>query len=148
MQSNDLVLDQHGRPTKVIKLKSSGFNKSYILYHFENGIDIKAPFPHRFYNADLGFWEHLHRWKIGEHAVMADGTKVALISKEKIKEPEEGFGLFTEAGGYYANGLLSGPARCNKKLLTNKKLAEAVRMARSITTFQSYKLLKTEDLTL
>ena len=146
LKRGDEVLDSSGKPSKIIALKSNGFNSFYILYRFENGIEIKEVFPHRFYNEEKGFWEHLSKWKIGDHARAIDGTKVALISKEIVYEREEGFGLFTESGSYYANGLLSGPARCNKNLLSNKTLKEAVSMACSIRADQAYNLLQIEGI--
>jgi hypothetical protein len=131
----DLVMAENGKATKVKSVKTSGYNSFYTLYHFENNIKIKEVFSHRFYNSDLGFWEHLKNWNIGDHGVMLNGEKVKLLSKEIIHEKIEGFGLFTEDGSYYANGLLSGPARCNKRLLSEKSLKETAKIASTLNSF-------------
>ena len=141
LEPGELVLDVNGGETKVIRVNRGSFNPYHTLYTFENDIIIDEISSHRFYNVEKGYWEHLSKWKIGKHAQDINGNKVKLLSRQRIYEEKENFGLDTESGRYYANGLLSGPARCNRELLKHKTLKEAIGMLGSIKNFQRMSLL-------
>jgi hypothetical protein len=131
----------NGEKTRVLEVKRKAFDPSHTLYFFENDIIIDVVGSHRFYNVEKGYWEHLYKWKLGEHALDFKGNKIKLLSKKKIFERKERFNLSTESGRYYANGLLSGPARCNKELLKDMTLKEAAKMLTTITSPQALSLL-------
>lgn len=141
LQPNDWVLDMNGEKTRVLEVKRKAFDPSHALYFFENDIIIDVVGSHRFYNVEKGYWEHLYKWKLGEHALDFKGNKIKLLSKKKVFERKERFNLSTESGRYYANGLLSGPARCNRELLKDMTLKDAAKMLTTITSSQTLSLL-------
>lgn len=146
IQVGDLVMSQHGEPT-IVEVASRGlFNTHHILYTFENGTVIDETHAHRFYNVEQGFWQNLEKWEIGEHAVTIDGLEVALLSKEVIHERAEMFGIWTESGSYYANGLLSGLAKCNQPLVEDASAEKAIDMMTSLAEHQLLELLGLEGL--
>jgi hypothetical protein len=102
--------------------------KAQTKYYFEDGTIINETHPHRFYNVDQGFWQRLQLWNIGDHAINQDGNKIALVSVERLEENIEMFGIWTDNGTYYANGLLSGAAFCNKELLAEATAEQAIDM--------------------
>ena len=61
-------------------------------------------------------------------AINTEGKEVCLINKEKREEQIENFGIFTDSGTYYANGLLSGAAKCNKNLLSLKAPKQSIKI--------------------
>lgn len=124
----DEVLSANGAITKVYNVRRGHFNDTHTFYTFEDGTVIDETHPHRFYNVEQGFWQRLQSWKIGEHAMKENGEKVALISVEHVHEPAEMFGIWTDSGMYFANGLLSGAAFCNKELLKEASAEQAVDM--------------------
>ena len=124
----DLILSEEGTSSPIININNGIFSDYHTLYYFEDGTIINETHPHRFYNTDQGFWQRLELWNIGDHAINQDGLKVALISKERIHEEIEMFGIWTDSGSYYANGLLSGAASCNKKLLADATAEQAIDM--------------------
>jgi len=67
-------------------------------------------------------------WNVGDHAVNQDGEEVALVFVERIEEKVEMFGIWTESGTYYANGLLSGAAFCNKEMLAEASAEKVIDM--------------------
>lgn len=142
----DLVQDINGHFTKVLKVNHGTFNPYHTLYYFEGDIVIDEISTHRFFNVEKGFWEHLKKWRIGDHALDINGEKRALLRKQRIYERKENFGLDTESGRYFANNLLSGPARCNQTLLKNSSLKKAVEMVNSIKEFQSFKLINSREI--
>lgn len=146
IKTGDIVLDLDGKTTKVIKLNRGSFNPYHTLYYFENDIIIDEISSHRFFNVEKGCWEHLKKWKFGEHAIDSKGNMIKLLRKERIYERKENFGLDTESGRYFANDLLSGPARCNKAILEEGTLEQAINMLGSIKNFQSLQLLNVEEL--
>lgn len=117
IEVGDMVLAANGSSARVTKLKRGVFVDSYTRYVFEGGTVINEMGPHRFYNAEQGFWQHLKDWNIGEHAVKRSGERVALVSKSVIEERGEQFGMWTASQDYYANGLLSGDAAANARLI-------------------------------
>lgn len=124
----DMVLTEDGVVARVYRTCRGYFNSYHILYTFEDGTVIDETHDHRFYNVDQGFWQLLRNWKIGDHALGQNGEKVALVSIERIDEEAEQFGVWTDFGSYYANGFLSGMAACNKRLLANATVEQAVDM--------------------
>ena len=124
----DVVLSDGGVPTKIHTIRHGHFNDYHILYHFEDGTVIDETHQHRFYNVEQGFWQRLQRWNIGDHAINKDGAEIALVSVERLEEKAEMFGIWTDSGTYYANGLLSGAAFCNKNLLEEATAEQAVDM--------------------
>lgn len=144
MIAGDKVLGQDG-VTVVENLKIMPANSFYYIYHFEDGIDIKETSPHRFYNVEQGFSQKLSKWEIGEHALHEDGRHIALLSKEQIIGEELKYGLYTESGTYYANGLLSSPMFANKLELTEASIDKVINMVTSIDTARALKFAKTGD---
>jgi hypothetical protein len=124
----DEVLSKDGTITKVYNVRSGHFSDSHTLYTFEDGTVVDETHPHRFYNVEQGFWQRLQLWRIGEHALKENGEEVALKSVEHISEQAEMFGIWTDSGMYFANGLLSGAAFCNKELLKEASAEQAVDM--------------------
>lgn len=124
----DIVLSESGTKSYVREVYSGHFSNYHTLYYFEDGTVINETHPHRFYNVDQGFWQRLQLWNIGDHALNRNGEAVALVSVEKIDEEIEMFGIWVDKGTYYANGLLSGEASCNKKLLEEASAEKAVDM--------------------
>lgn len=129
----DLVLGGDGTPTLVVRVQRGRFNPYHTLYRFDNGNVIDATAPHRFYNVEQGFYQWLDRWKIGEHALTADGGVTALASVERVDEPAECFGLWTAARDYWAGGLLSGETAANQRLIAEATAEQAAAMAASLT---------------
>ena len=138
IQVGDIVVSHDGTPTVVESLKRGMFNDHHTLYTFDNGTVIDETHTHRFYNTDQGFWQNLEKWKIGEHAITIEGKETALVDKEVRYDTVEMFGLWTESGSYYANGLLSGLAKCNEPLVANASMEKAIDM---MTSFSEYQLL-------
>jgi len=128
----DAVMADDGNPTKIIKIGSGDYSHFHTKYYFENGTVIDETGPHRFYNADRRFWLQLDNWQLGDHAVTESGDRVRLMNVEKVGEHLEGFAMWTENGTYWANGLLSGTAQANQKLLANATPELAAEMAMSL----------------
>jgi hypothetical protein len=126
--AGDIVLSNNGISSHVHAVRRGHFSNYHILYHFEDGTVIDETHPHRFYNVDQGFWQKLQAWNIGDHAINQDGENIALVSVERIEERIEMFGIWTDSGTYYANGLLSGAAFCNKELLAEATAEQAIDM--------------------
>ena len=76
---------------------------------------------------------------------MFDKTPVQLLKKERIEEKAEMFGIYTENGTYYANGLLSGAAFCNKELLEEAEVETMINMLSSIKKEDFLKLVEWES---
>ena len=125
--AGDIVLSKNGT-TCVNAIRRGRFNDKHILYTFEDGTIIDETHHHRFYNVDQGFWQRLQLWNIGDHAINYNGEKVALVSVEVLNEDAEMFGIWTDDGTYYANGLLSGAAFCNRDLLAEATAEQAIDM--------------------
>lgn len=136
LKIGDIVMAGDGTPTRVRQLKRGLFNHYHTLYTFEDGTVIDETHTHRFYNSDQGFWQRLGNWNIGDHALRQDGKYVALVGKECIQEKAEMFGIWTDSGDYYANGLLSGAVLCNKALLENATAEQAIDMLLSASEYQ------------
>lgn len=126
--SGEIVLSENGLPSRIHATRRGHFSNYHTLYHFEDGTVIDETHPHRFYNVDKGFWQRLQNWNIGDRAINQYGKEVALISIECLEEETEMFGIWTDSGTYYANGLLSGAAFCNKKLLAEASAEQAIEM--------------------
>lgn len=124
----DVVLSDGNKSTRIHTIRKGHFSDYHTLYYFDDGTIIDETHPHRFYNVDQGFWQRLQLWNIGDHAINQDGVEVALISVERIEENVEMFGIWTDSGTYYANGLLSGTAACNKELLADASAEQAIDM--------------------
>lgn len=124
----DVVLSKDGLPSRVHTTRRGRFSNYHTLYYFEDGTVINETHPHRFYNVDQGFWQRLQLWNIGDRAINQDGKEVALISVERLEEEIEMFGIWTDSGTYFANGLLSGAASCNKELLAEATAEQAIDM--------------------
>lgn len=128
----DIVLSRNGIHSRIHSAKRNRFSDYHTRYYFEDGTVIDETHPHRFYNVDQGFWQRLQLWNIGDHAINQDGIEVALVSVERLDEEAEMFGIWTDDGTYYANGLLSGAAFCNKELLAEATAEQAVDMMLSV----------------
>lgn len=128
----DMVMSEDLSPTMIKTLARGHFNPYHTKYCFEDGTTIDEIHAHRFYNVEQGFWQRLGNWKLGEHAVRQNGSRIALVSVERIDESAEMFGIWTESGTYYANGLLSGDASCNRSLLTDATAEQTVDMMLSM----------------
>ena len=117
VRQGDMVVSDSFKATRVLSVSRGNFNDHHILYHFADGTVVNETHPHRFYNVDQGFFQRLGLWNIGDKAITREGLMTALVSKEVIHEQAEMFGIWTESGTYFANGLLSGEAECNEPLL-------------------------------
>lgn len=133
LTDDDVLLSGDGKPTKIVKRKRGMFNSRHTYYTFEDGTVINEVHAHRFFNVEQGFWQHLERWKIGEHAKRQDGETVALVSVERMDERAEMFGLWTESHDYWANGLLSGETAANQSLLADATAEQAADMVASLS---------------
>ena len=132
LQVGEFVLSQDGIPTEITALKRGNYSNYHTIYYFDDGTVIDEIHKHRFYNSDQGFWQRLQSWNIGDHAVNQRGERIALVRKEVIHERAEQFGIWTEDGSYYANGLLSGSADCNKRIIPNMTVDQAIDVMLSI----------------
>ena len=128
LEIGEEVLIDNGATSRIHTIKRGYWSDFHTLYYFEDGTIIDETHPHRFYNVDQGFWQRLQNWKLGDHGINVDGKKVAMTDKKRIEEKTEMFGIWTDSGTYYANGLLSGAAFCNKKILEEASAEQAVDM--------------------
>lgn len=144
LEETDILQGENG-PVRVKHLARGLYGKRHTLYHFDNGVVVDETGPHRFYNVTQGFWQHLSRWKIGDCAVDENGQKVALTATEQVVEPCERFGVWTEDGSYYANGLLSGATSCNRRLMADATMEQMVDMMVSMEERQLLEMLGLED---
>lgn len=142
----DSVLAGDGTSTKVVRVARGQFSQDHMLYTFEDGTVIDEVQPHRFFNCEQGFYQHLRRWCVGEHALRQDGMKVALVSSKRIDTPREAFGLWTETHDYYAAGLLSGETAANQRLIATATAEQAAEMAVSLAENAAAELLGLEGL--
>lgn len=108
IEVGDQLLSKDGRATTVYKTMKSENNYYHTLYFFEGDIVIDETGPHAFYNVEEGVLRYLSTWNIGDHALTDQDKEVKLLRKEVLFEPAERYGILTESGYCYANGLLSG----------------------------------------
>lgn len=141
----DYVLSNGGTPTRVNRVGRGFYNDHHMIYRFDDETLIDETHTHRFYNVDQGFYQALEKWNIGDRAISQNGSYVSLVSVERIDERAEMFGIYTDSGTYYANGLLSGMAACNKSLLQNATAEQAVDMLLSVDEAIVLQLLGMED---
>lgn len=128
----DMVLSGSMEATMVVSISSGRMNPYHTLYTFEDGTVIDESANHRFYDIDLGYWAWLRDWRIGDRARRVDGTETALVSRERVDEPAECFGLWTESRDYWAGGLLSGETMANQRLLADATVEQAADMLASL----------------
>lgn len=83
-------------------------HNEYDIWTFDDGTIIKTVHRHRFYNVERNAMVYMDEWKIGEHAIKMDGTKVALVNHVNVQEEVRHYTIFTKNQNYFANGLLSG----------------------------------------
>ena len=83
-------------------------HSEYDVWTFDDGTIIKTVHRHRFYNVERNTMVYMDEWKIGEHAIKTDGTKVALVNHANVREEVRHYTIFTKHQNYFANGLLSG----------------------------------------
>lgn len=126
LEVGEEVLSSNGQATRITRLSRGKFNEKHTLYEFNDGTVLDETSDHRFFNATKGYWQKLKRWDIGDCAVKADGTEIALTGKRVVKERVELFGIWTESHEYYANGLLSGDVMANVKLLATATVEQIV----------------------
>ena len=89
----------------------------YNEYTFEDGTIIKTAMRHRFYNIEQQAFVYMPLWNIGEHALKADGTEIALVSVRRVEvdTPITYCQMKFEAESYVnfiANGCITGDRRC------------------------------------
>ena len=128
----DQVLSGSGEATAVISTSRGRINPYHTLYTFDDGTVIDESADHRFYNVDLGYWAWLRDWRIGDRARRVDGSTTALVAVERVDEPAECYGLWTESRDYWAGGLLSGETMANQRLLAEATAEQAADMLASI----------------
>ncbi len=87
------------------KIKTHG---EYDIWTFDDDTVVKTVHHHRFYNVERNAMVYMDEWKIGEHAIKIDGTKVALVNHVNVQEEVRHYTIFTKNQNYFANGLLSG----------------------------------------
>lgn len=146
VRPGDLLLAGDGTATRVRRVARGRWNDHHTLYRFEDGTVIDEIHAHRFYNCEAGFWQLLERWNIGDHARRQDGAEVALVSVERVEEPAEMFGLWTESRDYWANGLLSGETAANQALLADATAEQAADMMASLEESAILQLLGVEEM--
>ena len=83
-------------------------HSEYDVWTFSDGTIIKTVHRHRFYNVDRNAMVYMDEWKIGEHAIKIDGTKVALVNHVNVQKEVRHYTIFTKNQNYFTNGLLSG----------------------------------------
>lgn len=83
-------------------------HSEYDVWTFDDGTIIKTVHRHRFYNVERNAMVYMDEWKIGEHAIKIDGTKVALVNHVNVRDEVRHYTIFTKNQNYFANGLLSG----------------------------------------
>lgn len=83
-------------------------HSEYDVWTFDDDSVVKTVHRHRFYNVEHNAMVYMDEWKIGEHAIKMDGTKVALVNHVNVKEEVRHYTIFTKNQNYFANGLLSG----------------------------------------
>lgn len=127
----DEVLDKQGKANTIYRI-GSGLFGPHTYYYFSDGTIINEVAKHRFYNVEQGFYQLMGLWNIGEHAINQNGELIELIKVEYGEGEKEQFGIFTVTGNYYANGLLSGQARCNTEFLADMTVEKAIDMLLSI----------------
>lgn len=132
VRPGDLLLAGDGTPTRARRVARGQWNDHHTLYRFSDGTVIDEIHDHRFFNVEQGFWQLLRRWHIGDHARRQDGVEVALVSVERVDEPVEMFGLWTESRDYWADGLLSGETAANQALLADATAEQAAEMMASL----------------
>lgn len=116
----DAVATPFGPDT--VKTVSRGSGCATDVWTFSNGTTVKTIGRHRFWNDELGEPMYLEAWNMGEHAVMPDGSRAALVSHERVEGDAPHMTLFTEKYNlYYANGLLAGNRRSVRGQLPEQK---------------------------
>lgn len=145
IQVGDYVLSDNGQPDIVLEVKRNSFNFYHTLYYFENNIIIDETHDHRFYNKTQGFYQKLKNWNIGDIAIDENGNEVHLLKKERINEIIENFGLYTQRGTYYANSLLSGAVKNNKKILEETNLDHGLEILNSLSNFNLSKIMNFKE---
>lgn len=145
IQAGDYVLSDNGQPDIVLEIKRNSFNFYHTLYYFENNIIIDETHDHRFYNKTQGFYQKLKNWNIGDIAIDENGNEIRLLKKEKIDEIIENFGLYTQRGTYYANSLLSGAVKNNKKILEETSLDHGLKILNSLSNFNLSKIMNFKE---
>ncbi len=83
-------------------------HSEYDVWTFDDDTVVKTVHRHRFYNVERNAMVYMDEWKIGEHAIKMDGTKVALVNHVNVQEEVRHYTIFTKNQNYFANGLLSG----------------------------------------
>lgn len=146
IQPGDLLLAGDGTPTWARRVARGRWNDHHTLYRFEDGTVVDEIHAHRFYNCETGFWQLLERWRIGDHARRQDGAEVALVAVERVEEPAEMFGLWTESRDYWANGLLSGETAANQALLADATAEQAADMMASLEESAILQLLGVKEM--
>ena len=81
---------------------------NFDVWTFSDGTIVKTVHRHRFYNVERNAMVYMDEWKIGEHAIKTDGTKVALVNHVNVQEEVRHYTIFTKNQNYFANDLLSG----------------------------------------
>ena len=133
LSPGEKVMDRSGNPNMIYRIGSK-LLAPHRYYYFSNGTVINEIARHRFYNVEQGFYQLMQLWKIGEHALDAEGNQIELVRVEEGQGEKERYGIFTASGTYYANGLLSGQARCNLDFVGDMTAEKAVDMLLSIDT--------------
>ena len=146
VRPGDLLLAGDGTATRARRVARGRWNDRHTLYRFEDGTVIDEIHAHRFYNCEAGFWQLLERWRIGDHARRQDGAEVALVAVERVEEPAEMFGLWTESRDYWANGLLSGETAANQALLADATAEQAADMMASLEESAILQLLGVKEM--
>lgn len=83
--------------------------KSYYLFTFEDGRQLKIIKNHRFLNPKNNKFEHILDRQVGDYLIDNNKKLVKIIKIELIEEEINHYTIFTEnTNQYYANGFLSG----------------------------------------
>lgn len=110
------VKTEHGI-SNVYYISNTAIHPNHVIYEFDDGTIVKEVNEHAFFNVESQYYKVLKSWDIGDHAINEKGELVQLIRKELVEEDTRQYGLWTEQGTYYANGLLTSCIWQNKDLL-------------------------------
>ena len=125
---NDVLLSQNDEPAYITALVKNFYWPNHTKYYFDNNSYVDEVREHYVYNVEQGFFASLKNWNIGEHGLDQDGNLITFIGKEDIEEEVEKFGIWTNTGMHYANGVLASSYAHNKELVGDADIEQIINM--------------------
>lgn len=138
---NDVLLSQNNEPAYVMALVRNFDWPYHTKYHFDNGSYIDEVREHYAYNVEQGFFANLKDWKVGEHGLDENNNMITFIGKEIIEERVEKFGIWTNTGIHYANGILASTYVHNKDLIEDMDIEQIISVCMSACDPELFKQL-------